>query len=378
MLDEDERNYLRIERRGKHLVVKVGKFHKLTDTDKLLEKVKTSVSDAFVLIENDFEKIQVVKLYEKPSPISAIETLHDNKDPLEKKTPLVPASKSKSVSVLEEYYTLQIKNFSNLEDATKEFEILIRKLKENERTNLRIEKVAGYFSVRIGKFMTYSAAREFLASLGKLVTDAVIMKGKSAAEQIISVYKDVRSPEVITIEISEKKTNDDKKMQQPDSEEQKKELELLLNNVSSQYYKEDYGKAAEFLRKGIERWPNNSDLYSWYGATLLNMRFPDNALQQYRKAVELSPDVPDFHAGVGLSLVNIYMDRAKESIDAFNKALEIDSKNVGALEGLGFVYASIGKKELALELYNRLEPIDKAAAFRLYQAITQGVDWEGR
>jgi tetratricopeptide (TPR) repeat protein len=132
------------------------------------------------------------------------------------------------------------------------------------------------------------------------------------------------------------------------------------------------------LREGIAKWPDNADLYAWYGATLLNMKNPENALEQYRKAVKMSPHMPDYHAGVGVSLLNIYMDRAKESIDAFKKALEIDPNNVSAIEGLGFVYASIGKKELAMEMYNRLIPIDQAASNRLYQAIIQGINWETR
>ena len=134
---------------------------------------------------------------------------------------------------------------------------------------------------------------------------------------------------------------------------------LLLKDVSSQYGKENYGKAAELLRKGIEKWPDNPDLYSWYGATLINMHYPETALQQYKKAVEISPDVPDYHAGVGISLVNIYMDRAKESIDAFKKAIELDPDNVSGLEGLGFVYASIGKKTWPWKYTTALNPLTK-------------------
>jgi len=86
--------------------------------------------------------------------------------------------------------------------------------------------------------------------------------------------------------------------------------------------------------------------------------------------------VPEFHAGMGHSLLNIYMDRARDSIASFQKALEIDPNNVSALEGLGFVYASIGKKDQAEAIHQQLLQLDPGAAARLNQAIVNGVDWE--
>jgi len=362
-LKDDEHNYLRIEQKNKYIVIRVGKFDNPDEAAKLLKKVKTFAQDAFIVKAVDPEDVHVAKLYEKTSPVTSASN--------------VPVKKAPA---LEEYYTLQIKNFAGLKQATNEFNGLIVKMNENDLEDLRIEKIKGFFSLRVGKFRDYPSAKAMVARTGDIIPDAVIMKGRSGNEHIVNAYSKTSLPPVIVIEqsgTSEEKGQDGKN-RQSESEKHKKEMELLLKDVSSQYGKEEYGKTAELLRKGIEKWPDNPDLYSWYGATLLNMRYPENALQQYRKAIEISPDVPDYHAGVGLSLLNIYMDRAKESIDAFSKALQIDPNNVGALEGLGFVYTSIDKKDLAMEMYHRLESLDKAAAHRLYQAITQGINWEAR
>ncbi|MBI4689178.1 MAG: tetratricopeptide repeat protein [Nitrospirae bacterium] len=362
MKDED-RNYLRIEQKNKYIVIRIGKFDDLAGAGKLLKKVKALAHDAFIVKAVDPEDAHIAKLYEKTFPVASSSD--------------VPIKKSPA---LEEYYTLNIKNFTLLEQAANEFNALTKKMNEKDLDGLRIEKIGRYFSVRLGRFRDYASAKELLNNAGDTISEAVILKESRAEEQVISSYEKTPLPPIVIIEQSGniEGAGDVEKNQRLEAEIQKREIELLIKDVSTQYGKEEYGKAAELLRKGIGKWPANPDIYAWYGATLLNMKYAETALQQYRKAVEISPDVPDYHAGVGLSLINIYMDRAKESIDAFQKALQIDPNNISALEGLGFVYASIGKKDLAVEMYNRLEPIDKAAALRLYQAITQEIDWEAR
>jgi tetratricopeptide (TPR) repeat protein len=204
-----------------------------------------------------------------------------------------------------------------------------------------------------------------------------ILKGYIEDERILRLYGATSLPETLASEKSLAGKEEEKEVPQKGSTPEKKEsIDSLFNDVSSQYYNQQYGKAAEILREGISKYPDNADLYAWYGATLLNMNIPDKAYEQYRKAAELSPDVADFHAGEGLSLLNGYMDRVKGSIEAFKKALAIDPHNVGALEGLGFVYTSIGKKDLATEIYYRLAPLDRNAATRLSDAINNGINWE--
>ncbi len=278
--------------------------------------------------------------------------------------------------------------------AKSHFESLSDILDEKERDHLRIERGSKFLFVKVGKFDSYSEANILLEKIKETVSDAFILKEEGLKKNnIVQMYKQPSASKNAKEEkqISGKhspaaESSDARDSKKPEytviitgknePEEQKQRTELLLNDVSKQYYKGDYGKAADLLRLGIEQWPDNPDLYAWYGAALLNMKNPENALQQYRRAAEMSPDVSDYHSGAGVSLIYIYMDKAKESINAFKKALELDPKNVSALEGLGFVYVSIGKKDLANEIYNRLAAIDKEAAKRLYLSITRGINWE--
>lgn len=347
-LGNHERYYLRIERGSKYYIVRLGRFEGITAARKLLETIKILVPDAFILKEKNFEKSKVVKLNEKPSAAS------------------------------DEYYTLQIGNFLKQEQALEEVDALKRILPDNALGNLRTEKIGRYFSVRLGKFPDYTAAKKFLEHIDNMIVGAVLLKSYQNDEQIIDMFSKPAQPAIPSADGGKAPGEDIPDGAVPlntGAGTEKESVDVLFSEIATRYYDRQYGDAAELIRKGIAQWPDNPDLYAWYGTTLLDMRFPDKAYEQYRKAVDLSPDVPDYHAGVGYSLIGIYMDKAARSIEAFGKALEIDPDNVGALEGIGIAYVSIDKKDLAADIYNRLKTLDDEAAGRLNEIMTYGLDW---
>ena len=350
-LTEDDRDYLRIEKGTKYFILRIGRFKDVTRAVPLRERVKEIVPDAFVVKQDRFEDIKIVRLY--------------------KQTDQAP--------VLEEYYTLQISNFITKEPAKEKFESLKKTLMEKQLKFLRIEMIDKDFSLRLGKFENFSLARDFQKSVGDTMSDAIILKAFIKDEQLIEVYGSDDLSDTIVISDRKQLTIDEiaeSNKEVYDTSVNPEPVDNLITEISSYYDNDDYGRAAELLRKGLARWPDNPDLHAWYGATLLNMEFPEKAYEQYQKAVELSPDVPDFHAGLGYSLLDIYMDKARNSIAAFRQALEIDPQNVRALEGLGIVYASIDQKDLATDVYYQLKEIDSEAADRLYQIIETGLEWD--
>ena len=350
-LKESELDGLRICKTTKFLLVRIGRFKSIDDAKKILQVVRPLVADAYILIESNTGDMKVVRTYNAPS---------------------VPA----------EYYTILIGDYVSKEDAYRQFDRLAKALIKKDLEDLRIEKAGKLFSVRTGRFTDYAAAKKFLAGIGPLVPGADVIKAERKDEQIVRLY-DAATPETTAAQLPDQEENAQPSTEQPADKKpsgtyvkiQTEKVEDLLNNISSQYYEQNYEKAAELLKQGIEKFPYNADLYAWYGATLLNIKSPDMAYEVYTKAVELSPDVPDYHAGVGYSLLNIYMDRAKGAIDAFNAALALDPNNIDALEGLGIVYVSIDKKDLAADIYNRLKDLNADAAKRLNTMMVRGVDW---
>lgn len=348
-LKERDLDYLRIEKGNTYYIIRLGRFREKAKAVALLNKVKKLVPDAFILKQRNPEDITVARLYKRPEP------------------------------ELEEYYTLQIDNFLNVEQAKEKFNAVAKTIHEDKLKYLRIEKAGEYYSVRIGKYENYGLARDFQSGMGEELIGAIILKAFVKDEQIIDRYGEEETSDVIVVEGKKESVEDlfqEREFVQGNVSVNPEPVDAIINEVSTYFDNDDLGKAAELLRKGLARWPDNPDLHAWYGATLLNMRFPEKAYEQYRKAIEMSPDVPDYHAGLGFSLLDIYMDKARNSIEAFKKALDIDPDNVDALEGLGIVYVSINKKDLATEIYLQLRELDNDAALRLHQIISHGLDWE--
>ncbi|OGW25512.1 MAG: hypothetical protein A2X59_04960 [Nitrospirae bacterium GWC2_42_7] len=307
----------------------------------------------------------------------------------------------------EGFYSIQTGTYSlkALSFAEKHFEVLSEKLTEDEKNGLRIEEGSKYYIVRFGKFNNAVEAEKVLKKVKAIASDAFMLKVTDVeGVKILKSYDDKDQqqaksnlPEKFATKldggankiISPNSTSNNNEVaddnMEPGVDDTLEDLQAdedpddprnkLLEDVSIQFDNKDYKKASELLKKGLEKWPNDPDLHAWYGATLLDSGSPEKAYREYRKAAELMPDVPDFHAGMGHSLLDSYIDRAKNSVTAFKKALEIDPDNVSALEGLGIVYVSMGKKFLAAEIYQHLKEIDSEAAERLNEFIIWGLEW---
>lgn len=326
----------------------------------------------------------------------------------------------------EVFYTIQTGTYVHdaLGYAGRQFNLLSQKLNNDDRAFLRIEEGNKYFVVRLGRFKDIDIAKKVLETVKTLAYDAFILKENFEHAKVLIFYENDKKQAKTFISQRDTKVNenviakspdeyrDDKAISMKDKiaspepatsdttrflanarnnmsewarndrlgvfsgePDDKKEFNKLIDDVSINFYNQEYGKAGELLRKGLARWPDDPNLHGWYGAILLSTGSSDKAYEEYQKAAELLPDVPEFHAGVGHSLLNIYIDRAQRSIAAFKKALALDPNNVSALEGLGIIYVSIDKKHLAREIYDRLQKIDQNAAERLNQFILWGLDW---
>lgn len=275
-------------------------------------------------------------------------------------------------------YTIHLGSFDDLIAAGDLFNRIFRQLPDEDKDSLRIEYAKNRFSVRAGRYSSEEDAKKSRKTLKRYAPEAAVLKIRAdEAPEMVLIEHASNITRLSSLQNKSAKTalpsvQDSPTMQAASEQEA---IDTILEKISTHYQNGEYDQADVLIRKGLKKWPDRHDLYAWYAATLLDTGNPDKAYEQYRKAAELRPTAPEYHAGAGFSLLNIYVDRAKRSIDSFERALDLDPNNSNALEGLGIVYVSIGKQQLAQEMHGRLIGIDKAAADRLRAYLAWGIDW---
>ena len=75
----------------------------------------------------------------------------------------------------------------------------------------------------------------------------------------------------------------------------------------------------------------------------------EKAVDHYRQASILQPDLIEAHNGLGITLADL--GRLEEALDAYRKALEIDPDYVKGYNNLGNILADLGRPEQAVKAY---------------------------
>ncbi len=153
----------------------------------------------------------------------------------------------------------------------------------------------------------------------------------------------------------------------------------------------DFAAAIPYLEKATQSMQGNGDGWALLGRAYHGVgRYPD-AAGAYQKAVELAPDNVNYRATYGLILgqadeldkglaqllkvtstpgykdaagwtnlgwVYRNLDKAQESIAAYQKALELDPKQEQAALGLGWAYSYVKEYDKAIAAYNHAIQID--------------------
>lgn len=79
--------------------------------------------------------------------------------------------------------------------------------------------------------------------------------------------------------------------------------------------------AEEFLLFAIEQQPEDDQLYQMLGTLYHNTDDPQKAVAQFNKAVELNSDNGTAHQGLGMIYAQIYGDH-EQAVDHFSRAIE--------------------------------------------------------
>jgi tetratricopeptide (TPR) repeat protein len=123
-----------------------------------------------------------------------------------------------------------------------------------------------------------------------------------------------------------------------------------------------YERAEECLRAALEgaRRTDNARLEAWcrngLGIVYSDLGRYQEAVTEYRRAIELDPKYAAPHNGLG----NVYGDlgRYQEAVTEYRRAIELDPKYATPHNGLGNVYGDLGRHEEAIAAYQRAIELD--------------------
>jgi len=342
-LDPEIRGDLRIERLEKYYVVRISSHDQIEDAYKKLAVIRESVSDAFAMNE---------------SPATDAQTLY-----------LYP-----DISATSDAYTLEAGRYPDLETARNRYHDLKSAFQKEAVPLLRLERQGEFFLVSLGPFDNFVAARKTQRMLRSLWGEGPALRERTPGEGTELLAADPpKDPEGGSA--GEVEASPNPPAEPFETQDIVKPLESIDATMNSFLDEKEYGKAIEVIKQAIDRWPDNPDLYAWYGTVLMEMDRPDKALEHYQRAAELAPAVPEYQSNLGYSYLHIQRNSVRQSIHAFNRALTIDPENSDALEGLGTVYVSIGRKDLAVGIHEELKLLDTEAARRLQDLIRFGIDF---
>ncbi len=267
------------------------------------------------------------------------------------------------------FHTLQTGSFTSIAPAEKQFNSIVQKLDEKELDKLRIEKIGRYYSVRLGQFVDSAAASVFLESIKDRLHGAAVMTAYIKEERIKKSYTgslpNKKQP------VKEIKLQSTQKAAPGPATTDKAESTVTptvkIEEIAALVERADYNAALEIIVKEIATQPMHPELNAWYGMVMLKKEQPLEALKYLKKAAELSPDISDYHNGLGYSL--FLLSKYDDAINAFRQAVQLDPGHPDAITGLCISYAKSGEKEMAMTTYDTLKYIDKESAEKVLLII---------
>jgi tetratricopeptide (TPR) repeat protein len=270
------------------------------------------------------------------------------------------------------FHTIQTNSYYSVTDAKRYFDFIVNNLEDSQLEYLRIEKTGKFFTVRLGKFMDYSSARRFLRNIKSKLPNAIVMKSYLNKERIAELYSgsvnmNIEEPDNRSYPVTAHDEAKFKIIRITDKEGSSVPLKEIIKNIEALIKKNDYADALGIIAAEIKEQPEHPDLNAWFGMVLLKMDKPSAALEYLQRATDLSPNTPAFRNGLGYSY--FFLDRFDEAIDEFNKVISLHPGHFDALTGLCMAYIKNDNKEMAMDIYRKMNNLDNETSKQLLAII---------
>ena len=129
-------------------------------------------------------------------------------------------------------------------------------------------------------------------------------------------------------------------------------ISALMNNLGGTLNElERYKEAIEVYRKGIELNPNDSVPYNGLGNAFYRLRRYKEAIEVYRKGIELNPDDSDLYNNLGNAFCKLR--RYEEAIEVYRKGIELNPNNPLLLFNLSDALDQVGRYDQANEMVGK-------------------------
>ncbi|MDJ1175316.1 tetratricopeptide repeat protein [Roseofilum capinflatum] len=132
-------------------------------------------------------------------------------------------------------------------------------------------------------------------------------------------------------------------------------IDELRQQGEAAYNSGNYAQAELIWRRVINQKPD-SVAYVWLGIALRNQGKLPEAVQSYRRALQLDPEYALAHYNLGLALYD--QGKLPEAVQSYRRALQLDPEYAAAHNNLGLALSDQGKLPEAVQSYRRALQLD--------------------
>jgi len=240
-------------------------------------------------------------------------------------------------------------------DAARQLYVQGRELQENLRlTDARqlyldaIAKDGDFALAHLAKANTSTTANEFFAALERAVE---LAPNVSEGERLM----------ILGVEAGIRRNPDRQEEIYTRLVQLHPDDERALTLLGGLYFgRLDYQRAISHYEKATAIAPDFSPPYNNLGYSYRFIEDYARAEQAFKKYVELLPDEPNPYDSYAEFLMKV--GRFEESIENYQRALEINSQFMPSFVGIGNNYTFLGQTEQALETYDKMSAVTRTVA----------------
>ncbi len=126
----------------------------------------------------------------------------------------------------------------------------------------------------------------------------------------------------------------------------------FINRIIKLINQKQLSSVIDMARALTRQYPKSFIAWDLLGATNKLLGNFEEALKNFKKAIEINPDYENAYYNMGVVLLDNY-DKPKEAIDSFRKCLSLNSQNAAAHNNIGNSLRSLGRLKEAIYALNK-------------------------